>query len=271
MSQPTRSAVRFLPDTWRVENWSELHPDAKRKTIGITLAIALEVLLLLALFTLGYSKRSDDPVDVAMVSFDVQPETEEDPSPVDTQEPEFAEARPAALPAPAVVDAPVPLSDDPREAEVAPTPTRPAFISLTREQMAAADIRGKKPGTAAAKGPVGPPDTGFPGDSKRIGGSGPNGEPLYAASWYREPYPEELRGYLSTASGPGWALINCQTVKNFRVENCVLVAEHPTSSRIGNAVLQAAWQFRVRPPRVGGQSKVGEWVRIRIDYTRYRE
>ena len=118
---------------------------------------------------------------------------------------------------------------------------------------------------------MGPPDRGFPGDSQRVGGSGPNGEPLYAAAWYREPYPEELRGYLSTASGPGWGLINCRTVADFRIEDCVLEAEFPRGSQIGRAVLAAAWQFRVRPPRVGGQTKVGEWVRIRIDYNLVRQ
>jgi len=37
-------------------------------------------------------------------------------------------------------------------------------------------------------------------------------------------------------------------------------------SGIANAVLAAAWQFRVRPPQKGGMPMVGEWVRIRIDY-----
>jgi periplasmic protein TonB len=46
----------------------------------------------------------------------------------------------------------------------------------------------------------------------------------------------------------------------------VAIDEQPNGSNIARAVLAAAWQFRVRPPRVGGQLRVGEWVRIRITY-----
>ena len=81
---------------------------------------------------------------------------------------------------------------------------------------------------------------------------------------------EELRGYLSLADGPGWALIACRTVPDFKVDDCVGLDEYPTGSNIQRAVLAAAWQFKVRPPRVGGISRVGDWVRIRIDYEERR-
>ncbi len=116
---------------------------------------------------------------------------------------------------------------------------------------------------------MGPPDQGVPGDSRRVG-SAPGGQPLYAATWYREPSNDELRGYLSTAS-TGWALIACQTVADFRVENCVALDEYPSGSQLLRAVLAASWQFRVRPARVGGISQVGSWVRIRIEYTEQRK
>jgi protein TonB len=104
-------------------------------------------------------------------------------------------------------------------------------------------------------------------DSERVG-TAPNGEPLYAAAWYREPKDEMLRDYLSTASGPGWGLIACRTAPDYRVEDCVGLAEYPEGSQIVRSILAAAWEFKVRPPRLGGQSLVGAWVRIRIDYQR---
>ena len=273
----SRSAPAAPLRQWeRLGPWFRLRlgqdPERRRKAVGLIAAIALEVLLILALLTLGSGVLQEDPVPVAMVSFDARPDAEEDPSPAETEQPEFAETRASALPQSAPVELSVPPVEPP-PADISPAPKPPAFIPMTRDQMARADISGRKPGppAPASKGPMGPPDRGFPGDSERVSGSGPNGEPLYAAAWYREPYPDELRGYLSTASGPGWGLINCRTVPDYRVEDCVLEAESPRGSQIGRAVLAAAWQFRVRPPRVGGRSKVGEWVRIRIDYNMTRQ
>ena len=102
-------------------------------------------------------------------------------------------------------------------------------------------------------------------DTERVG-TAPNGEPLYAAAWYREPTDDQLRAYLSTARGRGWGLIACRTAPGYRVEDCVGLAEYPEGSQINRAGLAAAWEFKVRPPSLGGRPLVGSWVRIRIDY-----
>ena len=107
-----------------------------------------------------------------------------------------------------------------------------------------------------------------PGDSERVG-TGPNGEALYAAEWVREPTHQELSFYLPKRmpEGGGWGLVACRTAARNRVEDCVELGNSPPGSRLASAVRQAAWQFLVRPPRVGGRPQVGEWVRIRIDYS----
>ena len=84
----------------------------------------------------------------------------------------------------------------------------------------------------------------------------------------REPTNTELRGYLPQNAPDGYGLIACKTAPQNRVEDCVELENHPRGSRLASAVRQAAWQFRVKPPRKNGRPLIGEWVRIRIDYTR---
>ena len=247
------------------ERW----PGARRRVGALALMLAIEIALLLALLSLGAGRVGTEETRSVVTTFDARPE--EAPSP----EPEPAQAAPSA----AAAVQPTP-SDQPRPVTPPPSVLPPPPVVLQTPNTVPAPPPAPAAPTAPAKpkitavirsdmaGPKAPANTGSFGDSERIAGaSGPNGEPLYRAQWYREPYPDELRGYLSTANGPGWALINCQTQPQFKVDHCMLVDEYPQGSNMGRAVLAAAWQFRVRPPRVGGRSMVGEWVRIRIDYT----
>lgn len=149
-----------------------------------------------------------------------------------------------------------------------PTPLPPTFIKMTRREYAAADITGKGSVPAAPTlGETAAAASGSrPGDSAVIG-KAPNGEPLYAAEWYRRPRDAELAPYRSRrAYGPGWGQIICRTIANHRVEDCQETGESPRGSGYAGGVRQAAWQFLVRAPRVGGKELVGTWVSIRIIY-----
>lgn len=142
--------------------------------------------------------------------------------------------------------------------KVALPPSEPLlYIPMTRAEMAAADLRNFQ---KAANAPAGSGD-----DSEQVG-RGPRGEVLYAAEWAREPTNAELAGYLPPGAPDGWGMIACRTVAGNRVDDCVEIGNDPPGSRLASAVRQAAWQFRVRPPRKNGKPMVGEWVRIRIEY-----
>lgn len=99
-------------------------------------------------------------------------------------------------------------------------------------------------------------------------GAGPGGERLYNAEWQREPRDAELNGYLPNGVASGsWAMIACRTIPDNQVENCRVMGEGPPGSGLGRAMRQAAWQFRILPPRIGGRPVMGAWVRIRFDWT----
>ena len=233
---------------------------AGRRTLGLALAVLIEALLVLLVLTLA-------PL--------VQPGVKEGrPTLVTFVAPEVSdEAQPAQRPAPdrrqAVVhEAQRPRPDQPQppqpaEPPAAPAPAPPPGIVPMRWSLA--------PGVHAPAAPArplyGPPDVRSAAmrDTERVG-TAPNGEPLYAAEWYREPDHAMMRAYLSSARGPGWGLIACRTAPDFRVEDCVALDEYPNGSMITRSALAAAWEFRVRPPRRGGQPLVGSWVRIRISY-----
>lgn len=263
MPRPIPALLPRLP-----ENFREM---LGRRAAGVLLALLAELLLVLALLTLA--SGGTRPKGERTTTFSLSPESSRPVAPSEVPAPPAAEREvPEAMPDERLAEVP------PEPAPALPRPVNPVspppplVILLSREQLAAIDLALRTPSPPAAATPrgaaAGPPDRGssLGADTPRVEGAGPNGEPLYAAAWYREPYPEELRGYLSTSRGPGWALIACRTVRDYRVEDCIAVDEYPERSNIARSVLAAAWQFRVRPPRLGGELKFGEWVRIRIDY-----
>jgi len=240
-ARPARSLIERVR-----ENWG-------RKATGAAIALALELVLVLVLIALGQYAVPRKEVPMAPATFDVRDETKK--------------------PAPAKQAAPVPTrpqatAPEPQRAAAAVTPAPPppaAIIPVSPQQMRSFDISQlAKP--AAPKAPAyGPAFSPVFGDSERVG-TAPNGQPMYAASWYpHEPTHQEMAGYLSTAQ-PGWALITCKTVPDYRVEDCVGLDEYPENSHLIESVIAAAWQFRVRPPRINGVPQVGDWVRIRFTY-----
>ncbi|MDF7774377.1 hypothetical protein P1X14_03890 [Sphingomonas sp. AOB5] len=247
-----------------------LRTSFRERGAAFVCAVAIEVLIaLLFLFALMPALTTKEKPKPPMFGFDVSEGEAIEPKKQATSEAKPKGSAQEKARVAEKVDPPVET-----EMEIPETPVKPANVLwLSRRDYAASDVGKSNPSSNA------PPSTGtgetasVAGDSRRVEGSGPNGEPLYAAEWYREPTDRELGAYIpDRARGrQGWGMIACRTAANYRVEDCIELADGPRGSGYAGAVRQAAFQFRVRPPRVGGKSMVGTWVRIRIDYTVTRE
>ncbi len=242
----------------------------RRKLTSLGIALGIEALILLLLLTLGAQmagRKDAKPAVTRFTAIELAAPPAAEPPPADAAEATDAPVTPTA---PEPVPRP-PFSLNPTASQQAAPPPPPEQPKPAPSPTPHAPARPKS--TIGAKidpsRNYGPVDSGNPrmaGDSERVG-TMPNGEPLYAARWYREPTDSELAGYLSTAKPPGYGLIACKVVEGYYVEDCQLLSESPQGSMIGRSAMAASWQFRVRPARLGGREQFGTWVRIRIDYT----
>lgn len=229
-----------------------------RRTTSIIITLIVHLLLLLLLITLS-PPRTFIPMGGTsrLMTFSVAPNQNEASKAKSTskaktavkQQKAAASAKAAAPPIPP----PVPN----------PNTTDYPVLKLTHDEMVSLDATlhshsnstGQQSADASSAGDAS-------GDSEKAG-TGSHGEQLYAAEWYRKPTDAELGTYMPK-NKVGWGDVACRTAPRYHVEDCYELDESPHGSQISRGVREAAWQFLVRPPRVGGRSMVGEWVRIRI-------
>jgi protein TonB len=227
-------------------------PPLRRRLSGFALTLAINLGLLLVLMTLGIIPVPQQQKSRSL-TVDLLPESRSasaaEKRQTHARRPPVESNRPVPKPPPIVLP-PKPTITPPPQPATKPTP----WLEMSKDEMAASDISNIP--TAGAGGA---------GDSEVVG-KGPNGEALYAAEWAREPSDAELAGYLPRNAPEGYGLVACKTIPGDRVEDCIELEQKPAGSHLASAVRQAAWQFRVRPPRKGGRPLIGSWVRIRIDY-----
>ena len=237
--------------TYRLSQPYERTP-LQRRASGIALALAVNLGLILLLLTIGRFAPEAKKASHAFV-VDLLPESHSAESPTRTRSEQkpvaHSEAKPLVKPPPIVLPVKPTIS-------VPPTPKPSPWVEMSKDELAAADLS-NLPRSGAGGGSA--------GDSEVVG-TGPHGETLYAAEWARHPTDAELGGYLPANAPDGYGLIACKTAPGERVEDCVELDQEPKGSHLASAVRQAAWQFRVRPPRKNGVPLVGSWVSIRIDY-----
>jgi len=218
----------------------------RRRATGFALALGVNLLLLLILLGLGIippiAKQGSHPIFV-----DLLPEAHDS-----------ATSKPTKTAKPRAVTRPNPVTPRPPKIPPITSPipsTNPLpMIEMSKDELAAADLKNLPKADSGA---------GAAGDSEEVGHL-PNGDVLYGVEWAREPTDAEIGGYWPRNKF-GIGVIACKTIPGDRVDDCIELEQEPPGSHLASAVRQAAWQFRVRPPRKNGRAMIGEWVRITIE------
>jgi protein TonB len=233
----------------------------RRRGTGLVLALIAEALILLMLLT--FTPRiagTHDKGSLLTFGFDQdKSQDKQDKHQKAEQKHNKATEKPKQQPP---QPTPKPTNEPPLELP-------PTVVRMNRQDFQSADIARFSRSQSAAAAPSDAQGNSDVGPDSAVVGKGPHGEPVYAAEWYTRPTHTQLDTYISDRSRqrlPGAGLIQCRTIENYRVDDCRDIDETPVGSGLSEAVRQAAWQFRVRPPRVGGKYQVGAWVQIEISY-----
>lgn len=236
----------------------------RRRLLALLLAFIIEGLLVIVLLTLNSRQDVPDKVERAPLSFQLIPAPEKGggspapkPAPAKPAKPKANPERVDVTEVPAPPTAPPPPQPAPPKKDLFPD-----LVRVDKDTLSSADIGKIAPSRTEGGGGSGKDSVAAYGP-----GAGPGGEPLYNAEWVREPTQAELAFYLPPIRESGWALIACKTVPGNRVDNCRTMGESPLGSGLSRGFRQAAWQFRVYPPRIGGKPQIGAWVRIYYQLT----
>ncbi len=228
------------------------------RATSLLLALALVALILALLIRLGVIPSPVRETSPTLSTFDVTPGKQVAAAKATaTAKAHHATQTKPPPPTPVPPPPPIPMP--------VATPA-PKLLKLSKDEFAATDIGHIK--GHADEGAAEGADDGKDSAAAYGPGEGPGGARLYNAQWYREPTNAELAFYMPPGTPTGVALIACRTIADYHVENCRELGETPPGSGLARALRQAAWQFRVRPPRIGGKPLIGAWVRIRFDFTR---
>jgi hypothetical protein len=241
---------------------SERRVPLSQRSIAAIIAIAIEILLIIGLIELAPKLIAPRRPSEIPTTFSLSPSNQEQ-----AQTSRAAHRSNAQQATGKPLPPTQPHSTPPTPQPPTPISTLPGVIPMNLSSSDVSNIHAP-PGQQAQESA----DDGNGKDSESAygPGAGPGGQRLYKAEWYREPTDAELSYYIPKSGAPlgAVAIIACRTIERYHVDNCRELDESPEGSGLARAMREAAWQFLVRPPRVGGHVMVGAWVSIRIDFSR---